>query len=67
MKNGCSKIVVANTFTQDWEMDIYYVLATRYNYRVHSLIVENRHGNENIHNVPEDNLNRMKSRFSIKL
>ena len=44
MKNEFSRIVVANTFTQKWEMDAYYEMAERYNYRVFSLIVENRHG-----------------------
>ena len=67
MRQHKSRIVVANTFTQEWEMDIYYDMAERYNYRVHSIIVENRHGNKNIHDVPEDKLQQMKERFQIKL
>ena len=67
MKMGVYKIVVANTFTQEWEMKSYYEMAERYNYRVHSVIVENRHGNINIHNVPEDKLQQMKSRFEVNL
>jgi predicted KAP-like P-loop ATPase len=67
MRNNVSRIVVANTFTEEWEMEPYYEIAKMYNYRVHTVIVENRHGNENIHNVPLDNLNEMKSRFKIKL
>jgi predicted kinase len=67
MRQEISRIVVANTFTQEWEMDIYYEMAKRYNYRVHSVIIENRHGNENIHGVPEDKLQIMKDRFQIKL
>jgi hypothetical protein len=31
------------------------------------VIIENRHGNENIHGVPEDKLQIMKDRFEIKL
>jgi phenolic acid decarboxylase len=67
MKLETSRIVVANTFTQEWEMEIYYEMAERYNYRVHTVIVENRHGNENVHGVPEDKLQQMKNRFQIKL
>ena len=67
MRQQKAKIVVANTFTQEWEMDEYFKMAERYNYRVHTVIVENRHGNENIHGVPEDKLQQMKSRFQIKL
>ena len=67
MRQKKSRIVVANTFTQDWEMDIYFDMAQRYNYRVHTVIVENRHGNENVHGVPENKLQEMKERFQIKL
>lgn len=67
MRNEVLKIVVANTFTQEWEMDVYYEMAKRYHYRVHSLIVENRHGNTNIHNVPEEKITQMTERFQIKL
>jgi predicted kinase len=67
MRQQKSRIVVANTFTQEWEMDIYFDMAKRYNYRVHSVIVENRHGNQNVHDVPEDKLQQMKNRFQIKL
>ena len=61
------RVVVSNTFTQEWEMQAYYELAERYGYRVHSLIVENRHGGVNSHNVPEETLEKMKQRFETKL
>jgi predicted kinase len=67
MRQQKAKIVVANTFTQEWEMDEYFKMAERYNYRVHTLIVENRHGGENVHGVPKDKLQQMKDRFQIKL
>lgn len=67
MKMEFSKIVVANTFTEEWEMKIYFDMAERYRYRVHSLIVENRHGGVNIHNVPENKLQSMRGRFHIQL
>jgi predicted kinase len=61
------RIVVSNTFTQEWEMTHYFELAEKYGYRVHSLIVENRHGGVNEHGVPEDKLKLMKKRFEMKL
>ena len=60
-------IVVSNTFTTEKEMKPYYKLAEQYGYRVHSLIVENRHGGINEHNVPDETLEKMKKRFEIKL
>lgn len=61
------KVVVSNTFTQEWEMEAYFELAKKYGYRVYSLIVENRHGGVNEHNVPEDKVEQMRKRFQIKL
>ena len=61
------KIVVSNTFTQEWEMQPYYDLAKKYGYKVFSIIVENRHGGVNEHGVPEDKLEIMKNRFEISL
>jgi predicted kinase len=61
------KIVVSNTFTQEWEMQPYFELAKKYGYRVHSLIVENRHGGVNEHEVPVEKLGQMLNRFELKL
>ena len=61
------KIVVSNTFTQEWEMQPYYDLAKEHGYQVYSLIVENRHGGVNEHNVPQEVLEKMKNRFEILL
>jgi predicted kinase len=60
-------IVVSNTFTQEWEMKPYFEMAETYGYGVFSIIVENRHGGVNRHNVPEEVLNSMKNRFEIKI
>jgi predicted kinase len=61
------EIVVSNTSTTEKEMKPYFDLAEKYGYSVISLIVENRHGNTNIHNVPSETLDKMKNRFDIKL
>jgi predicted kinase len=67
MRQQKSRIVVANTFTQEWEMESYFDMAKRYNYRIHTVIVENRHDSKNVHNVPEEKIEQMVNRFQIKL
>jgi predicted kinase len=61
------EIAVSNTFTQEWEMQAYLDLASKYDYKVFSIIVENRHGGKNLHGVPDDTLKKMKDRFQISL
>jgi len=60
-------IVVSNTFTQEWEMRFYQIIAKKYGYKVYTIIVENRHGNKNEHGVPDEKVEQMKNRFEIKL
>ena len=67
MEYNTPKVVVSNTFTQEWEMEAYYKLAEDYGYKVYSLVVENRHGGINQHGVPNEAVVRMKDRFEIKL
>ena len=62
-----SRIIVSNTFTQEWEMEAYYELAKTWGYTVFSIIVENRHGGVNEHGVPADKIKQMVDRFEIKL
>lgn len=61
------RIVVSNTFTQEWEMKPYFEMAKEWGYTVFSIIVENRHGGVNEHGVPEDKLEIMKNRFEVSL
>ena len=58
-------ILVHNTFTKEWEMQAYFDLAKRYEYTVHTIIVENRHGSKNIHDGPEDTVKIQKDRFEV--
>jgi len=62
-----SPVVVSNTFTQEWEMDPYFEMAKEYGYKIFTIVVENRHGGVNEHNVPEEVLTKMRDRFEIKL
>ena len=59
--------VVSNTFTQHWEMVPYIDAAEKAGYQVTTLIVENRHGSESIHGVPDDTMRKMMGRFEIQL
>jgi predicted kinase len=60
-------IVVSNTFTQEWEMEPYFEMASTFDYKVFSIVVENRHDGVNQHGVPDDKIQIMKDRFEIKL
>ena len=60
-------IVVHNTFTQEWEMKPYFELAETFGWRVHTIIVENRHGSKSIHDVPDDVVKAQKERFEVIL
>jgi len=67
MREGHPIVVVSNTFTQEWEMNVYYLLAEELGYRVISMIVENRHDGKNIHGCPDDKIEQMRNRFEFKL
>lgn len=66
MKGG-RPVVVSNTSTTEKELKPYLDMAAEHGYHVTSLIVENRHGNVSIHDVPEETMQRMQDRFSVKL
>lgn len=67
MRDSTELVIVSNTFTMEWEMEIYIRFAEDFGYRVFSLIVENRHGGTNVHDCPEDKVEMMRNRFQIKL
>jgi len=67
MKIGVERIIVANTGVHLKDIKPYFDLAKVYNYKVFSIIVENRHGGINSHGVSEETLESMKKKFDIKL
>jgi len=67
MKSEKKKIFVHNTFTELWEMKPYFNLAKKYNYRIFSIITENRHEGKSLHDVPEATLEKQKGRFAVSL
>jgi hypothetical protein len=62
-------VVVSNTLTSESELTPYIELAETYGYMIVSVVVENRHGNKSIHDVPTETLDKMEHRLkgSIKL
>jgi hypothetical protein len=67
LKKGTEKVFVSNTFTTESEMAKYRELAEKYKYRLVTMIVENRHESSSVHNVPAENLEKMRTRFEIKI
>lgn len=60
-------VAVSNTSTTEKEVATYKEIAELTGARFVSIIVENRHQGTNLHNVPEDKIQQMKNRFSVKL
>ncbi len=60
-------VIVSNTSTTEKEVETYKKIAEEYGAKFVSLVVENRHGGKNVHNVPEEALTRMQQRFTVKL
>ncbi len=67
MEHGIPRVAVANTFIKATDMQPYIDCAEKHDYMVHTLVVENRHGGTNQHDVPETTLQRMESNLQIKL
>lgn len=62
-----TSVAVSNTSTTEKEVEIYHKVAKECSANFVSIIVENRHDGVNIHNVPEEKIQQMKNRFSVKL
>ena len=60
-------VIVSNTSTTEKEVETYRKIAQEYDVPFFSCIVENRHGGKNIHDVPDEKIQQMRNRFSIKL
>jgi predicted kinase len=67
MINNSKKIIVHNTFTMEWEIEPYFKMASEHQYRVFVLTVENRHGSKNIHEIPEEHIQKMREKYPIVL
>jgi hypothetical protein len=67
MEQAKSKIIVHNTFTMDWELEPYFKLASEFHYKLFIVTVENYHQSGNLHNVSEEQLQKMAEKYQVKL
>jgi predicted kinase len=61
------KIFVHNTFTMDWELEPYFKLAKQFNYSLYIITVEKYHQHKNLHDVSDEQLQKMAEKYKIKL
>lgn len=69
LKDETEIIVVANTNTRLSDVNLYRNLAIEHGYMVFVLTVENHHQGKNVHNVPDEVIDKMEQQLknSIKL
>ncbi|WP_196795727.1 AAA family ATPase [Leptospira meyeri] len=60
-------VIVDNTFTLEWELEPYIRLANEFEYKLHVVTVENRHGGKNVHQIPEEQIEKMKAKYRVVL
>ena len=67
MERGVRRIAVANIFPNSAAMDEYFKIADIFHYKIFSIITENRGEFQNIHGMTADQIQKMKSKFQVKL
>jgi predicted kinase len=67
LKKGIQKIFIDNVFSLEWEMEPYFKLASQYGYKIFVLTLENRHKGKNIHDISEEQLQKMAKKYKIIL
>lgn len=69
MSYGFDRIIVSNTNTSLKEIQPYIDMAEEFGYSVFSLVIENRHGNNSVHRVPQETRDAQERRLrnSLKL
>jgi len=67
MQVNVPKIFIDNVFSLEWEMEPYFKLAAEFNYRIFVVTVENRHHGKNIHDISEEQLEKMAAKYKVVL
>jgi len=67
MKKGVEKIFLDNVFSLDWEIEPYFKLAQNFSYTTFVLTVENYHGNKNVHDISDEQIKKIASKYKVKL
>lgn len=65
--NAGKSVAVSNTSCAEWEVRVYEKIANETKSKFVSVIVENRHGNGSVHDVPSDVIENMRKRFSVNI
>ena len=65
MVNGVQEIAIANTFSQKWEAEPYFVLAEKYGYTVCIIECQSQFGS--VHDVPEEVVEAMRDRWETSI
>ncbi len=61
------KIIVHNTFTMDWEMEPYFLLAQKHHCAIYVMTMENYNAYKNIHGVTKEQIMKMAEKYKVKL
>lgn len=67
LQKSFSTVIVDNTFTMEWEMAAYFKLAAEFDYSIFVITVENYHDNKNIHNISDEQIQKMAEKYKVKL
>ena len=67
MIKGTKRIYVADNVITHREVESYLYLANEYDYKVISIVVENRHGNKSVHDISDGLFKQKLETFQIKL
>lgn len=67
LQSKMKKIFVDNTFITEREMVAYFHLASKYDYNIFVVTVENRHNGKNIHDIPDEQLKKMAEKYKVNL
>lgn len=67
LEAGTRKVFVDNTFTIAWELEPYFALAHDFGYALFVITVENHHGSKNIHDIGDEQLQKMAEKYKVKL
>jgi predicted kinase len=67
MQREVEKIIIDNAFTLEWELEPYFRMASENNYQVFVMTVENRHGNKNIHEINDEQIQKMAEKYKVVL
>ncbi len=67
MQKNVSKIFIDNVFSLEWEIEPYFKLASEFKYRIFIVTVENRHKNKNIHQISDEQIQKMAEKYKVSL